>query len=518
MPAPTTEKPASIAQPPPAQTQTPPPAQDPKPPEAKPAEPPKPGAMSSMSSRLKGTIRGSDAPPKEPEKKGLTDTKPAEAPPVEAPPATPAPAKAPAKRVIRRAAGYEPQPTDKAVDKLAQAADKLADAATKVGQQPAPPAAAPKAEFTKAEQRQLKVLEAMQELYPERYSNIAKNAQRFIEELPDWETKWNDDFAKAWDKKNGEKYDDDDKRAAALQKARDAAYEEALEDRRKKYNIDYDEEDFEDAKDHLRTKPVKEELQKTQAELEALRKDKAQRDVKPVAEEHGQLAVQDIAANLKSQLGDEFDGILSEDGAIVAEKLDLIADAPFVKRVLEGTAKQAKEFAEAVVIAFNGGQTPLLPEVERFCIWAEQKKSQAPEAEQRDDQGRMFAKRADYFKMTPAEQKKHWLLDAETAITMRNDEFLRAAKAGIDDARAIAAEVEAHKGKLGKARGTGAQPQTTPAAAPASAAPAKTPSAKPVMATATDAPPNGAPKTDDGRSYMQSRLSQSVVGGPKAAV
>lgn len=508
-----TGKPAAIA---PAPATPPQPPPDPKPT----PEPPKPGAMAASASRLRSSFRGSEAQPKKEEKKeGESDPKekPVAAPAEPAAPAAPAPAKAPAKKVIRRAAGYEPG-TEKAVDKLAQAADKLADAATKVGQSAAPatPAAAPKAEFTKAEQRQLKVLEAMQELYPDRYSNIAKNAQRFIEELPEWETKWNDDFAKDWEKKNGKKFDDDDERSAAMTKARDAAYEDALESRRKQYKIDYDEEDFEDAKDHIRTKPVTEELQRTKAELEELRKDKTQRDVKPVAEEHGQLAVQDIAANLKSQLGDEFDGILAEDGSIVEEKLDLIADAPFVKRVLESTAKQAKDFAEAVVIAFNGGQTPLLPEIERFCIWAEQKKAQAPEAEQRDENGRMFAKRADYFKMTPAEQKKHWLLDAETAITMRNDEFLRAAKAGIDDARAVAAEVEAHKGKLGKARGTAPAGSEAPAPTPAPAKAASNGN-KPVIATATDGPPNGKPKLDDGRSFMQQRLSQSVIGGSKTA-
>lgn len=351
------------------------------------------------------------------------------------------------------------------------------------------------------------MIEAMSEMDPTKYGDLAKNTRRYIQELPEWQTKWEQDFAAEWTKKNGKRFDDDEERDAALAKARDAEFESALEDRRKKYGVNYSERDFKKAERHITTRPLEEKLERAERELQRLSQDKTQRDTEPKAKETADLAVADIAANLKGQLGEEFDGLLDDNGALVPEKAEALPDGPLLQPILEGVTKQAREFAEAAVIAFNGGQTPLAGEVARFCIWAEQKKLQSEDL--LDDKGRTFVSRADYMKMKPAEQAKHWIMDAETAITMRNDEFLGLAKTQITEARKVGEKLlERHGVKLGKPRTAAPEGGTAPAKAPSNG------NGKPAIATSTDGgAPGGKPAANGGNSFMKSRLSQPIIVG-----
>lgn len=515
----------------PTPTSTPtPPAQTPPatlPPSTPPAAPEAPATMpESFRSRLRGGAPPAPAPDATvtPEDSSQTPN-PDESPKVEKPAAKAKadaapdgdPAAAPKKKVIRRAAGYDVPPAAPQSD---PAIAKLADATSRLVEKIASDKKEPELKLTKQEQRQIEVFEIMGQS-DARYANLAANAKRLISELPAYEEKWSKSLRESWEKEHKEEFDTDRERETAFNEYRNDEWQAELERQNAKYGVEYESADFEDAAVARQTKPLVEKLTKAERELEEMRAGKAVQDILPAAKEMSVRAVQDFSVQLAS-VDEAFAGILNEDGTMNSDKMDALPDPEIVGPVVEDAATRARNFAEWTTRAFAGDTFKVkgtkeqqelefgkLSSVADFCMSQEQAIMEGAPEQQVDEKGRSFLPAAEFFKLAPAEQRKHWTLNAEIVIARANDAILASAQKKIEGERARINKILERRGyKLGDVR-----TKVTPDAAPAPAATPKAPNVKPQSPTSTDGTPVGEPAKGGGTSYMQNRFKQSVISG-----
>lgn len=386
-----------------------------------------------------------------------------------APAKSASPAKAaPAKRVIKVAKAdlLPSDPMAAAVEKLTGTVEKLV---TKAAETPKV-ATLPDLKLNPREERQMKALELLPELFPDtpEYKGIADRARKFLADRPAFEAKFDEEFKTRWETRNGDKYDTEVEKQAAFTEAREAALAPELAKFRDKFKIDYDDDDMVEARAELRVNPVRksaEAAEKTAAEFAEQKRLEA---VTPLAEEAKQDAITDLRANLETSLGSEFKDVLKEDGTVNEEALSADPDGDIVSEILGGAVTRAKNFAEAVTRAFNGAETPLIKQVFQFC--QAQEKALAGSV---DEHKRPFLPRMEFLKLSKAEQAQHWTLEPDTIIALGNDIIMASAK---ED---IAAEKERTTKRITR-RGL---VKTTAAAAPAAAAKPNSPSSTdPVVA------------------------------------
>jgi hypothetical protein len=437
--------------------------------------------------------------------------------------------------VIRKAAGYNQEPPSPGAAALATAADKLASAADRLASSAAPPKPAePEVVMSKQEQRQYEVFQKMGELDP-KYKELAVNSKRFLAELPQATENWEKGFRLNWSNRHKESdYDSDRERETALNEALEEAREDFISKQKQKYGLDWDEADFDEAKEKLIEdrvrKPVEEKLSKAEKEIEDLRKGKVRQEVAPIAQETAEKAVADFATNIV-QVDATLEGLIGADGKIDQAKADALPDPELVVPIIEDATSRARNFAEWTVRAFSGDQFDSVPrragmteaqyqaalqheQVKRdsvvdFTFMVEDEVAGLPADQQVDGEGRTFARMDAYSKMTPAERKNHWILTSEDVIARANDMILGGAKKAIDaERKRVEPLLKRHGIALGVPRGTAA-----PAAA-AAPAPAKAPSAKPSSPTSTDGTPIGTPSPSSGSGFLASRFrAGNIVSG-----
>lgn len=454
-------------------------------------------------------------------------------------PAAPAaePTAAPAKRVIKRAAGYENAPSP-AADNLATAATKLAAAADRLaGAAPATPAA-PEIAMSKGEKRQHEVFEQMGKM-SDKYKELAANSKRFLTDLPEATTNWEKGFRLNWEKKHkDEDFENEREREAAFNEALSDSREGFIEKQREKYGLSFDEDDFEEAKEKLMEerlqKPVNEKLAAAEREIEALRRGKRREEAAPVAKEKAAAAVNDFAVNV-AQVDPAFEGLVTADGKIDKEKADALGDPEIVIPVIEDATNRSRNFAEWTARVFEGDQFDIVPRtsgmtpqqhaaaleaekgkfesVVRFTWVIEDAIAGDPDPQARvDEYGRQFAKIEQFAGMTPADRAKHWTVSVEDVISRANDSILGHAKKVIETKRKEVEPLLARHGvKLGAPRVAAAGAAATPAAATPAAAPPKPPAAKPTSPTSTDGTPVGTATPATGGGFLQKRFSSGTV-------
>lgn len=485
-----------------------------------------------IGSRLRGGTKPAETKPAE-TPAAKPETPPAAAKPGETKPGEttpPAPPAAPAKRVIKRAAGYEDTKVTDTVTKLADVATKLGETVEKLSTAPAAPQPPqPKLDLTEEEQDQIKVLEAMGEMDKARYGHLADSARKFITELPAAQEKWETKFKADWEKKNPtDKFDSEQEREEAFTDAREGAYDKFVEAERKKHKLEYSEREFDRGVLYLEKKPLQEQLAAQQKEIERLTRSTRQQEALPVAKQTASAAVLDLS----SQFGktEEFTGLIGEDGAINEEALGKLEHSKVVRPIVETMVIKSRNFAEAATVMAHGGTVnkemadvvlALLDDFEASMV-------KRPAEEQLDEHGRQFVTRAQFDKLSASKRKEVWQTDPESLIAFVNDELMKNASAAIVGARKKADEdltevaaamgmtLEEMKAKMkAKGNGTPAPPapkpgETTPATAPK---PAETREAKPTMATSTTGTPATAPAPGNGKSFLQSRFGAATVGG-----
>jgi hypothetical protein len=448
--------------------------------------------------------------------------------------AAPAKAPAPAKKIIKRAAGYEPQ---KEVAALATTVGQLVKTVEAVAKaQPAAPAvpAEPVLNLDPSEERQLKVFAIMSELDP-KYKELAANSKRFIAALPKFEEDFNAKYRADWEKKNkDDAFDNDREREDKYNLDREAAFEAAMEKERKKFGIDYLADDYRDAEvlhAQRRAQPKTEpqpDLEK--AELLAW---KRTQELAPVVAERESSASVDLGVQL-SALDEALAGIVGEDGALSREALEALPASEYIAPVIEDAYGRSRRFAGWVTRAFGGdsfvpsrqhgeSQADYVARanaeqnnrlsVFSFCQLLEKELQGQP-----DEQERPFVGYKEYLAMTPEEQAKHWTLTEEVVIGKANDEIAALAKQDIDKQRDAAQKFLTRHGvttPLGKPR-VAAPAAGAPVVGAAPAAAAATPAAppktvKPAIVSATDGTPVAPATVPDGGGFLKGRFGSRVI-------
>ena len=345
---------------------------------------------------------------------------------------------APVKRVIKRAKGYEEAPgaVTAAADKLADAAAKLATAAEKVAppQKPAEKPTEKQLKLSSAEERYLKAMEVLPELFPdkEQYKDIAARARQFLSELPEFEEKFDASFRSKWERQNADKFEDDAEREAAFKEARDEAFAGESDRFKAKFRIDYDDDDLIEARVELRARPIEEKAKVAHNAAATVAEEKRVESVIPIAKNAKVSAVEDIRANIAETLGPEYKGLIGDNGKLDDKVVASISDSDIVSEIVQDGLNRAQNFAEAVTLAFSGVNTPLIDQVYQFCVAQEESLKGT-----KDEDGREFVPRMEFIKMNKQQRAEAWTLEPEMVIAMANDAIMGGVKTKIAAEREV---------------------------------------------------------------------------------
>jgi len=122
----------------------------------------------------------------------------------------------------------------------------------------------------------LSTLETLENAMPEKYKGIKERAVKYLKEAYNIQEKERERFYK----ENADLYDNEEQLAEGFQEHIDAV----LSDLKQKYNVSWDESDYEKAEKELDKKPIVEELNKTKQEVQEIKKERVIEQLKPVYE------------------------------------------------------------------------------------------------------------------------------------------------------------------------------------------------------------------------------------------
>ena len=444
--------------------------------------PPAAESTKGMSSFLKMMKEGSDAvPATEPKKEQKPEEKPAaaaaaaepkaETPPAEAdtentetPPASTEKKETPKKKVIKSSkfeGAVDPIELAKAASKETGKAIGEELAAAMKREKAEPPPSAEEVQLNRAEQRQLRVLTKLEEVAPDQYKGIGTRFKKAVGEIAKL-----DDSRDAWMSKNNE----DD---AAWNEYRQRQQEQILE----RNKVQWDDDDFEDAKLALATDPIQSELKETKKKLEQYERNAASQDVRPKADAIAVASAQEVAKDL---LGDSAKEIIGTDFKMTKENREKIIESdPVAGPIIADAMGRVASFSAAVEEVWHGtANADTEKAIAKYCFEL-QKNILAMPQDQRVLNGRMFATIEQYAKIKAADKGNYWTLDPDFVRDAFKDDILERAKPAIESERARFKKYQERNGT-----------PTAKAEAPKQAAPAssaQTP--KPVS------PSTGAPST-----------------------
>lgn len=230
-------------------------------------------------------------------------------------------------------------------------------------------------------------------------------------------------YAARWEAQNpGKTYNPEDEEHAD--------FHDSLDDEKP-----WTQEEFEDAKVDRRVKAVsKEENQALRAELEELKKAHAHNELR----EDVQNVLTGVAGALSKGVSDEIYEIVSKPGGdqVLKEK------EPIIHEAISAILNAIQPVTEALVmledpkrrVAFDP-ENPAHAQYANFFHEAESRF-----IGQQDENGKMFARRADYEKMSAGEMSRHWYLTTQ---------MVGAELVG-DASKAIAERIETEKNRLKK--------------------------------------------------------------------
>lgn len=417
------------------------------------------------------------------------------------------------KRVIKRAKGYENVPAvDKAVEaatKAAEAATKAAEVVTKAAEARQPEVKQPEIKLDPEEEKRLKVFEAMGDMDPKRFKDLAANARKYLTEYESRREKFEAKFRADWERRNPDsKFDTEEERNSAFMDAFEAAFEKSEVDVKQKLGVVYTEDDYAEGIVHLRTKEIRDENERLRKEQERLAKIEEDRLIRAEAEQFTGAAVADLASNVKAKVGEDYAAVLGEDGAIDEAALkrlpygEEVADV--VSAALKGAVNDSRAMAEAITIFGRGGDTPMRNAVLWLLDTFEQEMAKKPEEERLDETGRRFVTRAEYQKLTPEQRKERWLMTPDHLVAFANDKLLERAAATIKAERDRVAAIEKKvMERYGIKPGENKKAEEQ----------AKQRSEKPPMATSTDARPGAAGAAVSSQDWLKSMMGKTIING-----
>jgi len=328
------------------------------------------------------------APPKA--QKPPTKPKPAKsAPAADKPPITPeAIAEAAARGTAQALAATKAAPAD---DKVKNAEENL----------------------TPAEKRKVAVLRHLEKKAPEKYAGIASKFIKSTVALEEYGAKWEAEHP-------GQTFDD-------------LAAEH--EDFFNKNNVDWDEDDFNDAATELRVQPIEEAHRKTLEELEGL---KNKVELQESAATIGNMQV-GAAVDYWSKLGDELADVVAPDGTVNSAKLaEMEKQAPEETALRVNAARALNAEVAEIHKVYNGLVTfqPKTNQIHQQIALLggemESKMLAMPPEDQLNEDGLPFAPSAKFAKMPPEEQARHWTFTGKDLIEMRSAQLAKMVKKTIE--------------------------------------------------------------------------------------
>jgi hypothetical protein len=422
--------------------------------EPKPAEPAEPKAETPKVEAPKA------AEPKAPEPK-------VEAPKAEEP-------KAPEPKVSRKKKEPEPIDYEKLASTTAEAATRAAVEAVK--QQPKPAPAGEEVTLPASEQRRVNYLKRLEQLYPDKYADVASRYEKSYKEIEKYQRKWEQ-------ANPGETFDPEAHEHTAF-------FENNA--------VDWEDEDYAEAVAEEKAEAVR---RQTVAEYEERERRK---EAAPRAQEKARTVTKDLVQELDPAFKD-LDPF-APDADTKAEDLD-----PVKGPVIVNAARFAEQFVKTSNRLFDGvdkfdAANPLHKQISDFASQKEQAIMALPRDQQMDNQGRTFVPADRYYSLPPKERARTWTLSADDVAFLARQEIA-------EDAKKEIARQEARAAKLRQKWGVAGEKSPEAPAAKAPVSPTPEPS-KPVSPTGGTDPKMAGVKGDPGSESTQrwNAFKNSLLG------
>jgi len=378
------------------------------------------------------------APPK------VEEPKAAETPKVEEPKAA---EPAPKKERKKKEPVAEPIDYEKLASTTAEAATRAAVEAVK--QQPARPEP-PIDEVTlpASEQRRVNYLKRLEQLYPEKYADVASRYENSYKEIEKYQRKWEQ-------LNPGETFDPESSDHAAF-------FE--------KNAVDWEDEDYAEAVAEEKADAVR---RQTVAEYE-------ERERRKEAAPRAQEKARAVSKELVQELDPAFKELdpFAPDAETKAEDLD-----PVKGPVIVNAARFAEQFVRTSNRLFDGidkydNANPMHRQISEFATQKEQAILSLPRDQQLDSHGRNFVPAERYYALPAKERARVWTLTGDDVAYLARQEIAQDAKNAIAREEARAAKLRQKWGVAGE------KSSASPAAkAPVSSSPEPSKPVSPVGGT-----------------------------------
>jgi hypothetical protein len=333
-------------------------------------------------------------------------------------------------------------------EKLGESIGKsIAEHTAKIAPAPAPEK--PLAEVDAKLARKLAVYQRMEALEPERYKGLADRYRENTERLRVYADQWNKNHP-------GETFDESaDEHTGFI---------EALET-----EVDYDDDDYTEALADIRAerrlKSTESELNERLSQFDTAEK---RRQAEPKIRAAGIAA----GSEFWKDLGDDYKDVLDESGEVNVTALKALRETDPIKHDIAVTmAATAEGVAQTIYKLANGLEkydpnNPAHSDLGKFAVQQESAMRSRPAEDQLDDEGRRFARKNDYDKMTPEKRAKHWTYSPDEIAFMAVHEIVKGTKRQLEaeqekftrQARARGFIVEDPKPAVGTQRGAPLRP------------------------------------------------------------
>lgn len=382
--------------------------------------------------------------------------------------------KAPEPKITRKKKEPEPIDYEKLASTTAEAATRAAVEAVKQ-QSPAAPVAE-EVTLPASEQRRVNYLKRLEQLYPDKYADVASRYEKSYKEIEKYQRKWEQ-------ANPGETFDPEAQEHTAF-------FE--------KNAVDWEDEDYAEAVAEEKAEAVR---RQTVAEYEERERRK---EAAPRAQEKARSVTKDLVQELDPAFKD-LDPF-APDADAKAEDLD-----PVKGPVIVNAARFAEQFVKTSNRLFDGvdkfdAANPLHKQISDFASQKEQAIMALPRDQQLDNQGRTFVPADRYYSLPPKERARTWTLSADDVAFLARQEIAEDAKKAIAREEARAAKLRQKWGVAGEK-----SPEAPAAKAPVSPTPEP---AKPVSPTGGTDPKMAGVKGDPGSESTQrwNAFKNSLLG------
>lgn len=332
----------------------------------------------------------------------------------------------------------EPEPIDyeKLASTTAEAATRAAVEAVK--QQPKPAPAAEEVTLPASEQRRVNYLKRLEQLYPDKYADVASRYEKSYKEIEKYQRKWEQ-------ANPGETFDPEAQEHTSF-------FE--------KNAVDWEDEDYAEAVAEEKAEAVR---RQTVAEYEERERRK---EAAPRAQEKARTVTKELVQELDPAFKD-LDPF-APDADTKAEDLD-----PVKGPVIVNAARFAEQFVKTSNRLFEGvdkfdAANPLHKQISDFASQKEQAILALPRDQQLDNQGRTFLPADRYYSLPAKERARTWTLSADDVAFLARQEIAEDAKKAIAREEARAAKLRQKWGVPGEKspESPGAKTQVSPTPEP----------------------------------------------------